>query len=67
MLGREYELISIKSRFFYEFLKLLKNQAKSFSTVVQGIWPNFIKKWLGENSSFLFITFSDTYTCTYVV
>ena len=28
---------------FYEFLKLLKNQAKHPVLIVQGLWPNFTK------------------------
>ena len=38
MLCRKFELIPIKIRFCYEFLKLLKNRAK-----VPGFLPNFAK------------------------
>ena len=67
-------LILIKIGFFYEF-----EVAKEFGqrpctiystpctmcTVVQGLQPNFIKMARREFS--VFILFSDTYTCTYVV
>ena len=44
MLLRKFEVIPIKNEFFYEFLKLLKNQAKvPVLYIVQGFWLNFIK------------------------
>ena len=44
MLCRKFELIPIKIGFFYEFLKLLKNQANvPVLYIVQGLWPNFMK------------------------
>ena len=34
-------------------------------TIVHYLWPNFIK--MTRREFFIFITFSNTYTCTYVV
>ena len=62
MLCRKFELILIKIGFFYEFLNLLQNWVKVPCTIVQGRWPNFTRR---EFS--IFITFSDTDTCTYVM
>ena len=57
--ARNFELISIKT----EFLKLLKNRAKDYNST--GTLAKFCQKLVKENS--IFITFSDAYTCTYVV
>ena len=58
MLRRKFELISIKIGFF----KVAQKSGQRPCTIVQCPWPNFFRR-----EFFIFITFSDTYTCTYVV
>ena len=59
ILYRNFELIPIKTEFFYEFLKLLKNR-------LYGAFGQIFSK-IVRRKFFNFITFSDTHTCTYVV
>ena len=61
MLHRKFELIPIKIGFFMNF-KVVQKSGQSPCTIVQGIWPK-----MAWREFSIFIIFSDTYTCTYVV
>ena len=50
---------------FLRIFKVTQKSGQSPCTIVQYVLPNFIKMTRREFSTF--ITFSDTYTCTYVV
>ena len=65
MLYRKFELIPIKIGFFYEFLKLLKNRVKVPVLEYRDLGRISPKMKIRKFS--IFIIFSDTYTCTYVV
>ena len=43
MLFFKFELIPIKIGFFYEFFKVAQKSGQRPCTIVQGLWPNFIK------------------------
>ena len=59
MLCRKFELIPIKIGFLWIFNVAQKSMGCT------GSLAKFHQKWLGKNSPFF--TFSDAYTCTYVV
>ena len=59
---RKFELIPIKIR----FLNLLKNQAKDPVLNSTEVFGQISSK-ITRREFFIFITFSDTHTCTYVV
>ena len=65
VLHRNFELILIKIGFFLQIFKVASKLGQRPCTIVQGHWPNFAKMKRREFS--IFIRFSDTYTCTYVV
>ena len=65
MLCRKFELIPMKIEFFYKFLKLLKNRVK-VPVHSTGFLAKISSKMKRREIS-TFITFSDTYTCSYVV
>ena len=65
MLCRKFELIPMKIEFFYEFLKLLKNRVKVPVHSTGSLAKISSKMKRREISTF--ITFSNTYTCSYVV
>ena len=58
MLCKNFELIPIKIGFFTNSQQLGQRPC----TIVQGLWPKMKRR-----EFFIFITFSDTHTCTYVV
>ena len=43
MLCRKFEPIPIKIRFFLQIFKVAPKSGKSPCTIVQGLWPNFMK------------------------
>ena len=61
MLCRNFELILIKTG-FKKIFKVTQKSGQSPCTIVQGILPKIARR---EFS--IFIIFSDTYTCSYVV
>ena len=64
MLCKNFELIPIKIGFFYKFLKLVQNQAKV--PVLQYRVFGQISSKMARRKFSILITFSDTYTCTYM-
>ena len=56
---KKFKLILIKFGFFYEFLKLLKNQAK---VPVLSTWPTSSE--VAKIKFSIFEIFSDAYTCS---
>ena len=64
MLCRMFELIPIKIRFFYKFLKLLKNRVK-VPVLYYRVFGQISSK-MKRREFPIFIIFSDTYTCPYV-
>ena len=65
MLCRKFELIPIKIGFFLQIFKVAPKSDQSPCTILQELGPNFGK--IGRREFSIFIIFSDTYTCTYVV
>ena len=61
MLGRKFELIPIKNGFFTNFKSSPKSGQRP-CTIVHQISPKMTRR-----EFFVFIIFSDTYTCPYVV
>ena len=43
MLCRKFELIPIKNEFFLQIFKVAQKSGQRPCTIVQGLWPNFIK------------------------
>ena len=43
MLCRKFELIPIKIGFFLQIFKVAQKSGQSPCTIVQGLWPNFVK------------------------
>ena len=64
MLLRNFELILITIGFFMNF-KVAQKSGQRPCTIVQGLWPNFIKN--GYKKFSIFIIFPDAYTFSYVV
>ena len=62
MLCRKFELIQIKIGFFTN--KVAPKSGQSHCTIVQGLWPKFIKHCKGRILHFY--NFSDVYTCSWV-
>ena len=50
---------------FLQIFKVVPKSGQTPCTIVHGHWPNFIKN--GKERILHFYTFSDAYTCTYVV
>ena len=64
MLCRKFELISIKIGFFYKFFNFFQNLVK-VPVLYRVIGQISLK--IARTEFSIFMTFSDTYTCTYVV
>ena len=43
MLCRKFELIPIKIGFFLQIFKVAQKSGQRLCTIVQGLWPNFVK------------------------
>ena len=43
ILRRKFELIPIKIRFFTKIFKFAQKSGQRPCTIVQGVWPNFVK------------------------
>uniref|UniRef100_A0A1X7UNX7 Uncharacterized protein n=1 Tax=Amphimedon queenslandica TaxID=400682 RepID=A0A1X7UNX7_AMPQE len=59
-----FELIPIKFRFVLIF-KVAQKLGKQPKTIAFDLWPNFVK--MTRRDIYIFIIFSDTYTCPYAV
>ena len=60
MLRRKFELIPIKNEFFKKF-EVAQKSGQRHCTIVQGHSSKMTRR-----EFFIFIIFSDAYTCTYV-